>query len=82
MANSQDFSDYADGFAPNIEIHEADSFEDMKPLGDANELLLRSAINYLLGKELPGRMDRKTPILFEPPKTHAFEDEMHLNGIR
>lgn len=45
--NSLDQSDYTTGFVPNITVRE--SQERLRPLGDVNELLLRTAISQITG---------------------------------
>lgn len=45
--NSLDQSDYSNGFAPNITMKEYQ--ERLLPLGDVNELLLRTAISQITG---------------------------------
>lgn len=45
--NSLDQSDYTNGFAPNISVKE--SIEPLRPLGDINELMLRTAISQITG---------------------------------
>src|SRR5690606_26075889 len=45
--NSLDQSDYTEGFAPNVSIKE--SAELLRPFGDLNELLLRTAISNITG---------------------------------
>lgn len=45
--NSLDQSDYTTGFTPNISVKE--SQERLRPLGDVNELLLRTAISKITG---------------------------------
>jgi C-terminal processing protease CtpA/Prc len=58
--NSQDQSDYTTGFVPNITVKE--SQERLRPLGDVNELLLRTAINQITGIPSGARfrqLDRK-----------------------
>lgn len=45
--NSLDQSDYTTGFAPNITVKE--SQERLRPFGDVNELLLRTAIAQITG---------------------------------
>ncbi|WP_332911184.1 hypothetical protein [Algoriphagus boritolerans] len=42
-----DQSDYTTGFVPNITVKE--SQERLRPLGDVNELLLRTAISQITG---------------------------------
>lgn len=48
MYNSEDKSDYAEGFDPDKYINEFDS--DLKPLGDKDEVLLSAAISDITGK--------------------------------
>lgn len=51
--NSLDQSDYSTGFIPNITLKE--STERLRPLGDTNELLLRTAISQITGTPPTGR---------------------------
>jgi C-terminal processing protease CtpA/Prc len=58
--NSLDQSDYTTGFVPNITVRE--SQERLRPLGDLNELLLRTAISQITGIPSGARfqqLDRK-----------------------
>lgn len=58
--NSLDQSDYTTGFVPNISVRE--SQERLRPLGDINELLLRTAISQITGIPSGARfqqLDRK-----------------------
>lgn len=54
--NSLDQSDYSTGFTPNITIKE--SSERLRPLGDINELLLRTAISEITGTPPSGRFQK------------------------
>lgn len=49
IANSVGFTDYIDGFSPNIEIDEQDFIENLKPLGDVDEPLLAEALSIISG---------------------------------
>jgi carboxyl-terminal processing protease len=49
--NSLGQSDYGNGFNPNITVRETS--ERLRPLGDPNELLLRTAIAHITGKPVP-----------------------------
>lgn len=51
--NSLDNSDYDQGFIPNIALEDNDLV--VKQLGDQEELLLNSALNYIRGGTLPAR---------------------------
>lgn len=58
--NSLDQSDYTTGFVPNITVKE--SQERLRPLGDVNELLLRTALSQITGIPSGARflqLDRK-----------------------
>jgi C-terminal processing protease CtpA/Prc len=54
--NSLDQSDYSTGFIPNITLKE--STERLRPLGDTNELLLRTAISQITGTPPTGRFQQ------------------------
>lgn len=54
--NSLDQSDYSTGFTPNIALKE--SSERLRPLGDVNELLLRTAISEITGTPPSGRFQK------------------------
>ncbi len=54
--NSLDQSDYSTGFTPNITIKE--SSERLRPLGDVNELLLRTALSEITGTPPSGRFQK------------------------
>lgn len=47
IANSEGFSDYGDGFSPNIELPE--SLSNLGILGDVNEPLLKKALDVISG---------------------------------
>ncbi|WP_424964167.1 S41 family peptidase [Ekhidna sp.] len=49
LANSVGFTDYIDGFDPDIEVNEVDYLEDLKPLGDPSEPLLAEALGVITG---------------------------------
>jgi C-terminal processing protease CtpA/Prc len=57
--NSADFTDYANGFVPDVKMHETYEFNEkgqvtglheMLPLGDPNERLLNAALNHIDGQ--------------------------------
>lgn len=50
FANANNFTDYIDGFNPNIAISELDYLNDLKPLGDAEEPLLSAALALIAGE--------------------------------
>jgi carboxyl-terminal processing protease len=54
VSNSIGFSDYGDGFIPNIENH--DNGLNIYPLGDSRENLLASALAHIAGVTTPGRV--------------------------
>ncbi|WP_439474114.1 S41 family peptidase [Algoriphagus formosus] len=55
-ANSQDESDYTNGFTPNISVREVE--ERLRPFGDINEQLLRTAISEITGQSPSGRIQK------------------------
>lgn len=54
--NSLDQSDYTNGFTPDVEALE--SSELLLPLGDVNEILLRTAIEQITGESSSGRFQK------------------------
>jgi len=54
--NSKDESDYTTGFVPSVIAIE--SSERLMPLGDSNELLLRTAISLITGATPSGRFEK------------------------
>lgn len=55
LANSEGFTDYIDGLAPNIVVDERNYLSDLKPLGDPSEPLLAEALAIISGV---ARMER------------------------
>jgi C-terminal processing protease CtpA/Prc len=49
MANVDGFSDYGNGFVPDINVSEFDGDDPLKPLGDTDEVMLKTTINAILG---------------------------------
>ena len=47
IANSLNFGDYINGLPPDVSVDEG--FLDLLPFGDANEILLKTATDYILG---------------------------------
>ncbi|WP_420578075.1 S41 family peptidase [Ekhidna sp.] len=57
LANSEGFTDYIDGFVPNISVNELDYLEEgLKPLGDPSEVLLATALDIITAG--PARVER------------------------
>ena len=54
--NSLDQSDYTQGFVPNVSLNE--STELLRPFGDVNELLLRTAISKITEIPSAGRFQQ------------------------
>ncbi len=54
--NSLDQSDYTEGFTPNVPLKE--SAELLRPFGDLNELMLRTAISKITGIPSAGRFQQ------------------------
>jgi len=53
--NSRHFSDYGNGFKPNIESDEFDFEIEMLELGNIDEVMLSDAINHIFGMKSPKR---------------------------
>lgn len=88
LANSDGFTDYINGFAPDVEIDELDLLGDLKPLGDPEEDLLATALGMISGvaraTKIPERNDliplfdsRKNPRL----ETINIESEYLPKGL-
>lgn len=57
LANSEGFTDYIDGFVPDIPVNELDYLEEgLKPLGDPTEVLLATALDIITTD--PARLER------------------------
>ncbi len=57
LANSEGFTDYIDGFTPDVRLREIDFLDDLKPLGDLSEPLLAEALSMITGS---GRLSQKS----------------------
>lgn len=81
--NKNGESDYAQGFAPNIEVKEAQFWNNILPFGDENEVVLKAALNDVKGggkkgakiKKAPFSKDLTTKVLDD----RKFEKEMFLD---
>jgi C-terminal processing protease CtpA/Prc len=52
MSNAKGFSDYGNGFTPNIEVSELDGEDPiLKPLGDTDEVMLKTTLNNIFGAD-------------------------------
>lgn len=60
IANSKGFTDYTEGFQPNVESNEVKSLGNMKPLGDSDEQLFAEAIEIIAGQSAVARQDLST----------------------
>ncbi len=47
IVNSVGFGEFESGFTPDIKVSELDYLLELKPLGNENEILLETALNYL-----------------------------------
>jgi C-terminal processing protease CtpA/Prc len=61
IANKIGFSDYLDGFPPDVEVDELEGIaeNDLKPLGDTEEVMLKAALDHISGKITPARKSLK-----------------------
>ena len=81
--NSKDESDYTAGFAPDILVKESEFVADIKPFGDPNEALLRTALNDMLGlsaKKFSLNPDTNIQAIDKEVKLPKFSYEMYLDN--
>ncbi len=79
LTNSEGFGDYADGLIPDIEIDEYQYFTNLKPLGDPEEILLKTALEDMVGGGTTGRTGRTGPeveLIQESRVYGKFRDDM------
>ncbi len=76
--NSTGFGDYQSGLLPDIEVHE--NFEDMRDLGDTDELFLATALSQITG--IPSRpspfMNVGLPELSDLKRMTPMRTEMYI----
>lgn len=87
--NSRNESDYTAGFQPDILVEEAQYTADIKPFGDPQEALLRTALNDMLGTSTgkftlnPDNNMRATDKKVKLPKfsydMYLLDDELNIN---
>ncbi|MDR0384783.1 MAG: hypothetical protein LBH60_01745, partial [Prevotellaceae bacterium] len=66
MSNAQGFSEYGEGFVPDVRAFEFSGQDfDIKQLGDTDELLLKAAINTVSGIKTPTAVTKRTGRQFE-----------------
>ncbi|MDR0713845.1 MAG: PDZ domain-containing protein [Bacteroidales bacterium] len=54
IANKDGFSEYSQGFEPDVKVHELDD-DSLKPLGDTEELMLKTALDHIAGRSRASR---------------------------
>ncbi|MDR1666446.1 MAG: hypothetical protein LBS03_01945 [Bacteroidales bacterium] len=54
IANKDGYSDYGQGFTPDVEVDEL-AEGSLKPLGDTEELMLKTALDHIAGAIIPTR---------------------------
>lgn len=82
--NKLNQSNYAQGFEPNIEINEARYWNNILPLGDENEIILKTALDDIRGSATKPKFSKQnnaraidSNILDE----NKFEKEMYIENI-
>jgi len=82
LADSQNFADYSQGFSPNIELVEHRLLAFMKPLGDPEDIFLKTALEDIAGISSGSRIngiERKILLNNNPEKFPNMGSS--LNGI-
>jgi hypothetical protein len=85
--NSQNESDYRNGFAPDIEISKNNienliSSVSYFDLGDENENLLRTALSLIDGTYIPGVKSLSVASVQPTPVLHSIERKETAVGIK
>lgn len=77
--NSQNESNYDDGFAPDIKIQEGNFAGNIKPFGDEQEQLLKAAVDDILGISSKQTLSRSfhLPVIGKV-KEKKFSTEMYM----
>lgn len=75
-------SDYTQGFLPNIEVKEWESWKNILPLGDPNETVLKAALNDIKGTTArPSKfLDTTSQAIESGVVENRFEKEMYIDG--
>ncbi len=78
--NSNDESEYTNGFIPDIEIKEWEYYKNIKPFGDTSEVLLRAALDDMLGTagKFDLQKDTNATNVTEGVKYPKFSSEMYI----
>jgi C-terminal processing protease CtpA/Prc len=82
--NKDGFSDYTQGFDPDIEVNEAFYWNDLKPLGDRNEALLKAALDDIAGisaKQELTKLQLQAKLIERTLPEERFDQEMYFNHI-
>ena len=75
LENKDHFSDYGNGFTPDVDANE--SVSDMRELGDIDEILLGAALNHILGKTSVKRSN----VALEPTHIGSSIDRIPVRKI-
>ncbi|OEK08715.1 hypothetical protein A8C32_00075 [Flavivirga aquatica] len=76
-------SDYAQGFNPDIEVREFEFWNNIRPFGDENEVVLKAALNDIRGittKIAPTRKGRQSKKLKIKALKNRFDKEMYIDN--
>ncbi|MDO6854324.1 S41 family peptidase [Cellulophaga lytica] len=73
-------NDYGDGFVPDVEVKEYEYYKNIKPFGDTNEVLLRAALDDMLGTagKFDLQKDANATNVTEGVKFPKFSSEMYI----
>ncbi|TVZ09443.1 C-terminal processing protease CtpA/Prc [Cellulophaga sp. RHA_52] len=78
--NANNESDYTNGFVPDVEVKEYEYYKNIKPFGDTNEVLLRAALDDMLGTagKFDLQKDANATNVTEGVKFPKFSSEMYI----
>lgn len=79
LANSTGFTDYIDGFAPDMELDEKDLLGELLPLGDPDEQLLNTALTIIDGS---ARISTPAPLVDINPVFDSHQRKKHLETVK
>ncbi len=78
--NSEDLSDYANGFSPDYEIDEAQYINNLAPLGDIDEIMLNSTLGLIFN--ITGKQTRNIPCPILQPTFNSIELKIKENIVK
>lgn len=80
--NGRGESDYSNGFAPTYEVDENQYADPWKPLGDVDEILLRTTLSVILGGGAEPAVTRHSTATLLPAPVYSTVGAKGLKGAR